>query len=162
MIISLGELEKVRKHNKAQTIVFAGGVFDVFHTTHVRTFKKLRTYGDIVVIGVVSDKRVRERKGPGRPVLTQKERCEIVDAIRYVDFVVQMPTPTKSEPVPTLAILKKLRPNIFVSVDRNWMNYTHVIDELGIRLKIVKRIHPISSTSIIERVLRKHKETSGR
>lgn len=156
MIISIGELSKVRQKNKDKTIVFAGGVFDVFHTSHVRTFKKLRTYGDIVVIGIVSDARVKERKGPNRPVLSQKERREIVDAIKYVDFVVQMPDPTTSEPIPTMLILKKLSPDIFVSVEKNWMKYRQEIKTLGVRLKIVKRIHPISSTSIIERVLEKY------
>ena len=108
MIISVTTLSEIRKKYRKHRIVFAGGVFDVFHIAHIKTLRKLRTYGDIVVIGVVSDKRVRERKGPNRPIILQKERREIVDAIKYVDFVVQMPNPNRAYPRPTIFILKKL------------------------------------------------------
>ena len=160
MIIKESELSKIRTKFKNKTIVFAGGVFDLFHIAHVRVFKKLRSEGDIVVIGIVSDKRVKERKGPKRPILSQDERREIVDAIKYVDYVVQMPEPTEKFPVPTISILKKLKPDIFVSVDTGWVTHKKEIQSLGIKLKIVKRIHPTSSTSIIERVLKSQSESS--
>lgn len=155
MIIVSKELGSLKQKHKGKKIVFAGGVFDLFHTTHVRVFKKLKSYGDIVVIGIVSDKRVSERKGPTRPILSQLERREIVDAIKYVDYVVQMPEPTKSNPIPTLVILEKLRPDIFVSVDKKWGEYRELIKNLGSNLKLVSRLHPMSTTALIERVLKK-------
>ena len=155
-IISVSKLSEIRKKYRKNKIVFAGGVFDVFHTAHIKALKKLRIYGEIVVIGIVSDKRVKERKGKNRPVLLEKERQEIVDAIKYVDFVVQMPNPNKTYPKPTMLILKKLRPDIFVSVDRNWAPYRSKVEDLGVKLKIVKRIHAVSSTAIIERILHKY------
>jgi rfaE bifunctional protein nucleotidyltransferase chain/domain len=153
MIVKINDLQVLRKKLKNKRIVFAGGVFDVFHPTHVKTFKNLRTYGDVVVIGIVSDKRVRGRKGPSRPILNQKERQEIVDAIRYVDYVVIMPDPTNKTPHPTIPVLEKLHPDIFVTVDSGWKKYKKEITDMGIELKLVKRIHPTSSTSIIERIV---------
>ena len=153
MIISVTTLSEIRKKYRKHRIVFAGGVFDVFHIAHIKTLRKLRAYGDIVVIGVVSDKRVRERKGPNRPIILQKDRREIVDAIKYVDFVVQMPNPNRTYPRPTIIILKKLRPDIFVTVDRNWIPYRGKVEDMGIKLKIVKRIHTASTTATIEKVL---------
>ena len=152
MIIKRENLHKLREDNKNKKIIFAGGVFDLLHITHIRTFKNLRKYGDIVVIGIVSDKRVKERKGPSRPILTQSERIEIADAIKYVDYVVQLSDPDKKSPVPTMEILKKLKPDVFVSVDEKWKEYETLINDLGIELEIVKRIHPDSTTSIIKRV----------
>lgn len=153
MIVSLNQLPLIRKEHLNKSIVFAGGVFDVFHTAHVKTLKKLRDYGDIVVIGIVSDKRVQERKGPKRPILKQHERREIVDAIKYVDYVVQMPNSTTLRGRPTLSILEKLRPNVFVSVDKHWLKYQPTIESLGIELRVVKRVASTSSTSIIERIV---------
>ena len=158
MIISIKDLSRIRKENRKKTIVFGGGVFDVFHPGHVRAFKKLRTYGDIVVVGIASDKRVKELKEAKRPVLSEQERREIVDAIKYVDFVVQMPDPSRLAPIPGMSILKSLRPDIFVTVDKGWAKHRRNIESLGVKLKIVKRIHPVSSTSIIERILRKYKD----
>jgi cytidyltransferase-like protein len=155
MFVKISDLSKIRKKYKNKVIVFAGGVFDVFHTAHIRSFKKLREYGDVVVIGIVSDQRVRERKGPGRPVLSQDNRAEIVESIKFVDFVVKMKNPTKQKiGRPTMEILNKLRPNIFVSVDRGWISYKKELKEMGIILKPVSRIQKISTSKVISKILK--------
>ncbi len=157
MIITLKDLYKLREKFKNKTIVFAGGVFDLLHIAHIRTFKKLHSYGDIVVIGIVSDKRVKERKGKNRPILSQIERREIIDAIKYVDYVVQMPDPNKLAPIPTMSVLTKLKPDIFVRIDERWKKYKNSITNKCLKLKILKRIHPTSTSVIIERVIKKYK-----
>jgi hypothetical protein len=52
-------------------------------------------------------------------------------------------------------ILEKLRPDIFVSVDKKWGEYRELIKNLGSNLKLVSRLHPMSTTALIERVLKK-------
>ena len=156
MVVTENQLSALRKKLSRETIVFCGGVFDVFHIAHIRALKNLHKYGNVIVVGIVSDKRVRERKGPLRPILNQKERVEIVDELKSVGYVVQMPNSTKKAPIPTLEILKKLKPNVFVTVDRDWVKYKKEVNSLGVELKIVKRIHPTSSTSIIKRVLEQY------
>lgn len=70
--------------NSGKSIVQCHGCFDVLHIGHVRHFKQAKQYGDILVVTVTSDKHVNK---PNRPIFTDKERAEMVEAIEYVDYV---------------------------------------------------------------------------
>jgi rfaE bifunctional protein nucleotidyltransferase chain/domain len=71
-----------------KSIVFANGAFDLLHVGHVRYLEAARAEGDFLVVGVNSDRSVRAAKGPGRPVIPEAERAEIVAALACVDAVV--------------------------------------------------------------------------
>jgi rfaE bifunctional protein nucleotidyltransferase chain/domain len=73
----------------------ANGAFDLLHVGHVRYLlaAKELTRGGLLVVGVNSDASVRASKGPHRPVVPERERAEIVDAIRGVDCVVLFDEP---------------------------------------------------------------------
>src|ERR1041384_1428322 len=81
----LGERERLRA--KGARLVFTNGVFDLLHVGHVRYLAQARALGDVLVVAINSDRRVRELKGPNRPVVDQNERAEILAALRMVDFV---------------------------------------------------------------------------
>src|SRR6478672_10906887 len=68
-------------------IVFANGCFDLLHVGHTRYLTGARELGDLLVVGVNSDEQVRIQKGPGRPILPQAERAELVAALDSVDYV---------------------------------------------------------------------------
>ena len=156
MIIKFSELPKIRRKYGKDKIVFAGGTFDIFHKGHIEAIKNLKKYGDIVIIAVSTNKRVRERKGPLRPILSQKERLALVDAVRYVDFCLLAPESKKGLPVPTMRILEKLKPDDFVSIENNWLKYKKDVECLGIRLHILKRGWRSSTTAVIEKILEKY------
>lgn len=156
MIVKLSQLSKLREDLKNKKIIFAGGTFDLFHRGHVEYLKHLRTLGDILVVAVSSDKRVRQRKGPGRPVLLQKDRLALVDSVRYVDYAFLAPEPSKSSPIPTMKIIAMLKPDIFVTCDNRWAPFQKDIAILGSRLKLIPRIHITSTTSIIHRIITRH------
>lgn len=69
-------------------IVFTNGVFDILHRGHVQYLSKAKSYGDVLVIGLNSDQSVRRLKGKGRPIQSQRDRAEILLALKAVDFVV--------------------------------------------------------------------------
>lgn len=69
-------------------IVFANGAFDLLHAGHVRYLRAARDEGDVLVVAVNSDASVRRAKGPGRPIVPEGERAEIVAALGCVDAVV--------------------------------------------------------------------------
>jgi rfaE bifunctional protein nucleotidyltransferase chain/domain len=69
-------------------IVFANGIFDLLHVGHVRYLQGARKEGDLLVVGVNSDASAGQLKGPGRPVLDQRGRAELVAALAAVDYVV--------------------------------------------------------------------------
>jgi rfaE bifunctional protein nucleotidyltransferase chain/domain len=74
-----------------KALVFANGAFDLLHVGHVRYLESARRQGDFLLVAVNSDSSVRELKGEGRPVVPERERAEIVAALRCVDAVVIFP-----------------------------------------------------------------------
>ena len=86
MIIPSSELATIRQRHGGQVIVSAGGVFDLFHVGHLAALEWAKSQGDVLVVGIMGDDRVKRRKGEGRPVIPQQQRLAIVDAIKCVDY----------------------------------------------------------------------------
>jgi rfaE bifunctional protein nucleotidyltransferase chain/domain len=86
---TLPQLRKIVASEKAEgkTVVLANGCFDLFHVGHIRYLREAREKGDVLVVALNSDASVRKLKGPGRPILPQTERAEILSAFRFVDYV---------------------------------------------------------------------------
>lgn len=87
-------------------IVLANGCFDILHVGHVRYLEGARALGDLLVVGVNGDEQVRVLKGEGRPLVPERERAELVAALRAVDFVTVFHEPTVE------ALLRSIRPDI--------------------------------------------------
>ena len=77
-----------RDRTAGKTIAFANGCFDLLHVGHVRYLQGAAAEADRLVVAVNDDESVRALKGPNRPILTARERAELVDALRGVDYVV--------------------------------------------------------------------------
>ena len=71
-----------------KTIAFANGCFDLLHVGHVRYLQGAKAEADRLVVAVNADASVRGLKGPGRPVLDEHARAELVAALACVDYVV--------------------------------------------------------------------------
>lgn len=91
MIVQLADLSTLRKRFRGQTIVLGSGVFDLLHRGHMQYLQNLRQHGDVVVVMVKSDERVRMGKGPDRPILPEDDRAVMVDAVKGVDYVFVSP-----------------------------------------------------------------------
>jgi len=87
-------------------IVLANGVFDLLHVGHIRYLDAARALGDVLFVGLNSDASVRRLKGPGRPVMPQDERAELLAALRAVDHVVVFDEDTAD------ALLRALAPDV--------------------------------------------------
>jgi rfaE bifunctional protein nucleotidyltransferase chain/domain len=83
-------------------LVFTNGCFDLLHPGHIETLERARSFGDALVVGVNSDRSVREMKGSGRPILPELERAEILAALESVDAVVIFDEPTPRETIAAL------------------------------------------------------------
>ena len=75
------------ERERGRTIAFANGCFDVLHVGHVRYLQAASRVADVLVVGVNGDGSVRELKGEGRPVMPERERAELIAAIRGVSYV---------------------------------------------------------------------------
>ena len=98
----------LRETRGRKKIVFTNGCFDLLHVGHVRLLRKARSLGDALVVAVNSDRSVRKLKGPGRPLVDEKSRAEVLSALDCVDYVTFF-----SEPTP-LETIKALKPDILV------------------------------------------------
>lgn len=87
-------------------VVLANGCFDVLHVGHIRYLAGARELGDVLVVGINSDRQVAIQKGPGRPVLPEQERAEIVAAIESVTCVTIFDEPTVEQ------LLLALKPDV--------------------------------------------------
>jgi len=79
---------EISQVTKPQTTIWVNGSFDVLHAGHIELFKYARSVGDRLVVGTDTDKRIRELKGPTRPINKQKHRVIMLNAIKYIDEVV--------------------------------------------------------------------------
>lgn len=99
--------EQLSRHKKrGERIVFANGCFDTLHVGHIRYVEGAKREGDILVVGVNSDRSTCALKGPDRPVLDEKARAQLVGALRAVDYVVLFDEPNVE------ALLETLRPDV--------------------------------------------------
>ena len=112
MICTLAEAQSFREEARKRGVLVAvaNGAFDLLHVGHVRYLEgaKQATRGGYLIVGVNTDASVRAAKGRRRPILPERERAELVDALRCVDRVVLFGEPTASE------LLSALRPDLHV------------------------------------------------
>ena len=100
------KLEELLELPRDKRIVLANGCFDILHVGHIRYLEGAKRLGEILVVAVNSDRSVRGLKGPGRPVLNERERVALVSALRCVDHVVVFDEPDVSR------VLEVLRPSV--------------------------------------------------
>jgi rfaE bifunctional protein nucleotidyltransferase chain/domain len=95
-----------RLRREGRRIAFANGCFDILHVGHVRYLEEAKKCGDVLVVGVNSDRSVAALKGPGRPILPEEARAELVAALEPVDYVVIF------EELTAAGVLRDLRPDV--------------------------------------------------
>ena len=105
---TIAELTALRKQWAAEgrKVVWTNGCFDLVHAGHVRNLRDAKALGDILIVGINSDRSVRANKGAGRPHVPEAERAELLAAFEAVDYVTVF-----DEPDPRAA-LARLRPDI--------------------------------------------------
>jgi D-glycero-beta-D-manno-heptose 1-phosphate adenylyltransferase len=97
-----------REKRNGRRVVFTNGCFDLLHPGHIRALELARELGDILIVGLNSDASVRKLKGPGRPVIPERERAEILAALEPVDAVVIFDELTPRE------VIARLLPDVLV------------------------------------------------
>lgn len=107
-----------------KTKVMVGGAFDILHYGHICLFKWCKSLGDILIVQIVGDKRIKYKKGKDRPIFPEKERVAIIKAIKYVDDIFLSRYPVRKNPV--LKAIKTIKPDIYV---RNYEGNNETLEE---------------------------------
>ncbi len=98
--------DRLRRQKKR--IVFTNGVFDIIHMGHVQYLSKAKAMGDVLIIGLNTDRSVRQFKEPGRPINTQSDRAGVLAALEMVDYIVLFGEATPEK------LIRQVRPDILV------------------------------------------------
>jgi len=121
-------------------VVLVQGTWDMVHIGHARYLEEAKRAGDILIVGVDSDKKVRHRKGPDRPVVPQDERLEMLTHLRPVDLVV-----LKELNDPKWALIKTVQPDVLIAIQENYTR--EQVRKLKEHCKVVKILPRQATTS---------------
>jgi len=141
--------ERARLRAAGKTLVFTNGVFDILHVGHVRYLEQARALGDALVVAINSDGAARELKGPGRPLMNEDERAEILAALRSVNYV------TIFDDLSPRSLIAKLLPDVLVKGGDYQLDEIHGREEVeaaGGRVASLPFVEGLSSSGIIERM----------
>jgi D-beta-D-heptose 7-phosphate kinase/D-beta-D-heptose 1-phosphate adenosyltransferase len=140
----------IRGHRlSGERIVFTNGCFDLFHTGHLGTLRQAAQFGDILVVGVNSDRSVVRIKGAGRPIVQEADRVELISALSFVDYVVVFDEDTPRR------LIEEVRPDVLVK-GQDWQDKEVVGEDIvkgrGGEVRFVRQIQGVSTTELIARI----------
>jgi rfaE bifunctional protein nucleotidyltransferase chain/domain len=146
-LLSLKDLLKKIEHHKkgGYKVVFTNGCFDILHKGHVAYLREAKKLGNILVLGLNSDRSVREIKGPERPINNESDRAFVLSALECIDYVVIFDEPTPYE------ILSQIKPDVLVKGS----DYRHdevIGSEFAGETRLIRFVEGYSTSGIIERM----------
>jgi len=134
---------------KGEKIVFTNGCFDLLHVGHIKYLEKAKSYGDILIVGINSDKSVKVIKGKDRPINVESDRAYILASIEVVDYVVIFNENTPYD------LIKVIKPHTLVK-GGDYIGKPVVGEDIAGELKIVEFIKGKSSSNTIEKIKNKY------
>ncbi len=153
-MISRAEVSALGEHlrREGRRIVFANGCFDLLHVGHVRYLQGAKEQGDVLVVGVNSDRTVRELKGEGRPLLPAEARAELIAALESVDYVLIFDDSTAA------GVLHDLRPHVHckgTDYSEETVPERDVMKSLGGTVRIVGDAKGHSTREVLSEIVRR-------
>lgn len=152
MIRSLEEILDVRRQYRQahKTVAFTNGCFDLLHVGHVRYLNQARSLADCLLVAVNSDCSVRQLKGPGRPIVPERERAEIVAALACVDHVFLFDDLTPQR------IIDAVVPDVLVK-GADWeadrIVGRETVERAGGTVRRIPLVEGVSTSAIIARII---------
>lgn len=135
--------DKLRKEGKR--IVFTNGCFDILHAGHVRYLEQARKLGDVLIVGLNSDRSVSGLK-PGRPVNGEHNRAAVLSGLAAVDYVVIFHEKTPYN------LIKAVRPDMLVK-GGDWKKAEIVGSDIAKETLSLPYVKGLSTSRIIEKIL---------
>ena len=130
---------------REKRVVFTNGCFDLLHTGHVKYLETAKSFGDVLIIGLNSDRSVTALKGEGRPINTQMDRAYVLAALEVVDFVVIFDEDTPYK------LIKAIKPHTLVK-GGDYEGKEVIGQDIADELKLVEFLDGKSSTQTIKKI----------
>ena len=154
--VLMGILNEHRKKN--DKIVFTNGCFDILHIGHIEYLKFARKQGDLLVVGLNTDRSVKNLKGPTRPFVSEVERAKMLSALEDVTYVVLFDEQTP------LNLISAVKPDVLVKGE-DWKNAgavgSEIVESYGGKVVFAPFVEGISTTNIVSRIIKRHNETES-
>ena len=135
--------------DRGEVLVFTNGCFDLLHVGHLRGLEAARALGDRLIVGVNQDESVRALKGTDRPILSCRERMELLAGLACVDWVVSFAETTPAR------LIDAIRPDVLAK-GGDWKKSEIVgaaeVESWGGRVERLPLARGRSTTGIIERI----------
>jgi len=129
---------------EGKKIVFTNGCFDLIHIGHVRSLKEAKKLGDVLVVGLNSDRSVSLIK-PRRPIIPQEQRAEILASLDMIDYVSLFDEETPYE------LIKLIQPDVLAK-GGDWKKEEIVGADIAKETRSIAYIQGISTTEILEKI----------
>ena len=151
-LLSQRDMQKKVKQlqESGKKVVFTNGVFDILHVGHLTYLEEARELGDVLIVGVNSDRSVKTNKGDKRPINSEKNRAEMLLGLKFVDFTVIFDEKTPEN------LLSLLKPDIHVKggdYKKEDLPETEIVEKNGGEVKILSFVDNISTTEIINKII---------
>lgn len=139
-----------RLKQAGHTIVTTNGSFDLLHFGHVTMLQEAKSLGDILIVGVNSDRSVQAYKGTHRPLCSQTERVNMLAALACTDYI------TIFDELTPLPLLDIIRPHIHVNSSEHGKDCVErdIVEQHGGRIHLAQLVDGLSTTQLIERIIR--------
>lgn len=140
-------------HKSGKKIVFTVGTFDLIHSGHAAYLLNAKSYGDVLIVGVVSNKSRKRLRGKAFPLIDQKNRAELIEYFKFVDNTVYVDKQN------ILPILRKIKPDVFYGLGIDFRSHLRKKEEAdfiksygGKIINVKKSLPFVSASAIVERV----------
>ena len=131
--------------NRGKTIVFTNGCFDLLHSGHVQYLESAKNYGDILILGLNSDRSVKSIKGKNRPINSENDRAYLLAALEVVDYVVIFDEDTPYN------LINLVKPNILIK-GGDYRGMKVVGDDIAEETKFIDFIENRSTSLLIKKI----------
>ena len=155
-ILKLDELKKIISMAKSsdKKVVFTNGCFDIIHGGHIEFLQKAKSLGDILVAGLNTDQSVKYLKGENRPIKNEKERANILSALKYIDYITLFNETTPEK------LIREIQPDILVQGDDYKIDEVvgrEIVEGYGARVELIPIIEGHSTTNTLTKIIEQHK-----
>lgn len=151
---SLAALARIARRARArgERVVFTNGCFDLLHAGHIALLERARRLGHLLMVGVNSDRSVRTLKGPGRPIVPERNRARLLAALESVDYVTVFDDETPER------VIAAVRPAVLLK-GADWPAQSIVggrlVQGAGGRVVRIPLVRGCSTSALIARIRRR-------
>lgn len=139
--------DELRKQGKK--IVTCNGAFDLIHIGHLKFLQEAKALGDVLIVGLNSDKSIKQYKSKDRPFIPEQYRAELISGFECVDYITIF-----DETVP-MPFIESVKPDVHVNGEDYGYDCIEkpIVEKYGGKIYIVKNYKDFSTSKLIQKIM---------